>query len=186
MNTDREPKATKATLHFNKAASAAGTSPAVIRKFKTAQELSTGCSRRGEEADPLPRAFHPPPDVGGYEVWQKSGLKRTPARLVGSAMFSSPAWAAIARSLRLSVRELQIVRGVFDDQNERTIASALGVSIHTIHTHVERLHRKLAIADRAQLVQRVMQEFLALTVAPGSGLPPICACRTMCQCPFCP
>jgi hypothetical protein len=35
---------------------------------------------------------------------------------LGSAMFSEQAWGEIARSLKLSGRELQIVRGVFDDQ----------------------------------------------------------------------
>jgi DNA-binding CsgD family transcriptional regulator len=98
-------------------------------------------------------------------------------------MFCPPAWAAIARSLQLSGRELQLVRGVFDDQKDLAIANALGVSIHTIHTHFERLHHKLTITDRPQLIQRVMQEFLALTAAPGSVLPPICACRTTGHCP---
>ena len=109
--------------------------------------------------------------------------KGDPARLVGSAMFSSPAWAAIARSLQLSARELQIVRAVFDDQKENTMARALGISIHTIHTHVDRLHHKLAITDRAQLLLRVTQEFFALTATPGNDLPPICADRGTNRCP---
>jgi DNA-binding CsgD family transcriptional regulator len=184
MNTECEPKATKGTLHCNKAASAADTRPALMRKFNTAQELPTGRSRRGQEADPLSRAFPPPPDGGGEEVCEKSGLKSTPARLVGSAMFSSPAWATIARSLQFSARELQIVRAVFDDQKENTMARALGISIHTIHTHVDRLHHKLAITDRTQLLQRVMQEFLALTIVPGCALPPICANRATGGCPL--
>jgi DNA-binding CsgD family transcriptional regulator len=98
-------------------------------------------------------------------------------------MFCPPAWAAMARSLQLSGRELQLVRGVFDDQKDLALASALGISVHTIHTHFERLHHKLAINGRPQLIQRVMQEFLALTAAPGSVLPPICACRTTGHCP---
>jgi DNA-binding CsgD family transcriptional regulator len=85
-------------------------------------------------------------------------------------MFSPQAWAEIAGSRRLSGRELQIGRGVLDDLEELTIARALGVLLHTIHTHVERLHQKLGIADRAQLLQRVMQEFLPLTAAPENGL----------------
>lgn len=147
---NREAKATKGRLHLNKAASAADTRPALMRKSITAQELPTGRSRRGQEADPSSRAFPPPPDGGGEEVCEKSGLKSTPVRLVGSTIFSPPAWEAIARSLQLSARELQIVRGVFDDQKEDTMARALGISIHTIHTHVDRLHHKLAITDRTQ------------------------------------
>lgn len=113
-----------------------------------------------------------------------SGRNTTVPQLAGSAMFSVQAWKAIARSLKLSGRELQIVRGVFDDQKEATIAVGLGVSAHTIHTHVQRLHRKLGITDRSQLLQLVMQEFLVLTAAPANGLPPICANRTARRCPL--
>jgi DNA-binding CsgD family transcriptional regulator len=109
-----------------------------------------------------------------------------PARLTGSAMFSPQAWEQITRSLELSVRERQIVRGVFDDLKESDLATALGVSIHTIHTHFERLHHKLGLSDRTQLVQRVIQEFLALTASPGSELPPICANQATGRCPLRP
>jgi DNA-binding CsgD family transcriptional regulator len=112
-----------------------------------------------------------------------SGCRGVPGAPTGAGMFCPPAWAAIAGSLQLSGRELQLVRGVFDDQKDLAIASALGISVHTIHTHFERLHHKLAVNGRPQLIQRVMQEFLALTAAPGSVLPPICACRTTGHCP---
>jgi DNA-binding NarL/FixJ family response regulator len=109
---------------------------------------------------------------------------RFPARLTGSAMFSAQAWEKIARTLNLSGRELQIVRGAFDDQKELTLAGDLGMSSHTVHTHIERLHRKLAITDRTQLVLRVTQEFLALTASPAHGLPPICSNRAAGRCPL--
>ena len=99
-------------------------------------------------------------------------------------MFSEHAWQEIARNLNLSGQELQIVRGVFDDCTEGTIASNLHISPHTVHTHCERLYRKLAVTDRVKLVLRVMYEFIALTVAPGSTLPPICANRTAGRCPL--
>jgi DNA-binding NarL/FixJ family response regulator len=108
---------------------------------------------------------------------------RERANFVGSSMFSSEAWAQIARSLGLSGRELQIVRGTFDDQTELAMAADLHISPSTIHTHVERLHHKLVITDRAQLLLRVTQEFLALAAAPVNGLPPICADRGTPRCP---
>jgi DNA-binding NarL/FixJ family response regulator len=103
---------------------------------------------------------------------------------LGAAMFSEQAWMEIARSLRLSGQELQIVRGVFDDYTESAIASNLRVSPHTVHTHCERLYHKLAVTDRVKLVLRVMDEFIALTVAPGSVLPPICGNRNAGHCPL--
>lgn len=59
-----------------------------------------------------------------------------------SVILSAQAWQQLARSLRLTKREIQIVRGIFDDQTELAIAANLGISTHTVHTHVERLHRK--------------------------------------------
>jgi DNA-binding CsgD family transcriptional regulator len=99
-------------------------------------------------------------------------------------MFSEQAWPEIARSLRLSPRELQIVRAFFDDRTESAMAADLGISPHTVHTYVERLYRKLAVVDRVELVLRVTNQFLALTAAPESTLPSICANRTAGRCPF--
>ena len=97
------------------------------------------------------------------------------SRSADGDMFSETAWTAIGQSLDLSQRELEIVRGVFGDRTEFAIACDLNISPHTIHTHVERLHRKLRVANRVQLVLRVMDEFLALTVMSQSELPPVCA-----------
>jgi hypothetical protein len=76
------------------------------------------------------------------------------------------------------------VRGVFDGRKESAIAADLGISPHTVHTHVERLHRKLAVADRVELVLRIMDEFLLLTASPESILPPVCPHRTAGRCPM--
>jgi len=103
---------------------------------------------------------------------------------LGAAMFSEEAWGKIAQSLRLSGRELQIVRGVFDDETEFAIARNLNLSPHTVHTHCERLYHKLAVTDRVKLVLRVTNEFIGLTFAPESELPPICANRTAGSCPL--
>jgi DNA-binding NarL/FixJ family response regulator len=97
---------------------------------------------------------------------------------LGSAIFSERAWDNVARALELSRRELEILRGMFDGLTESAIASRLRVSMRTVHTHVERLHRKLGVTHQVALVLRVMVEFLKLAGTPGSGVPPICARRT--------
>jgi DNA-binding CsgD family transcriptional regulator len=99
-------------------------------------------------------------------------------------MLSEQAWSEIGRSLKLSGRELQILRGVFDDRTEFAIAADLGISPHTVHSHFNRLHRKLAVTDRAELILCVIGQFLALTVAPGTALPSICANRAAGRCPL--
>jgi DNA-binding CsgD family transcriptional regulator len=104
----------------------------------------------------------------------------------GAAMFSEAAWREITRSLSLSGRELQILRAIFDDRTESAIAGDLGISPCTIHTYRERLYRKLGVTDRVRLVLRVMNEFLAMTTAPGSVLPSLCAHRAAGRCPLRP
>ena len=105
------------------------------------------------------------------------------ATLKGARVFSQRVWAAIARSFNLSDREQQLVRGVFDDCTDYSIASVLGISPHTVHTHFERLHHKLGVTNRAQLILCVVGEFLALTAAPGSSLPPLCPNHAAGRCP---
>ena len=100
----------------------------------------------------------------------------------GSAIFPDQAWNQIAITLRLTRRELQVVRGIFDDLTEFAIADNLGISPHTVHTHVERLRRKLGVADRVGLVVHIMEEFLRLTSTPNGSLPPICRIHNAGQC----
>jgi DNA-binding CsgD family transcriptional regulator len=105
-------------------------------------------------------------------------------KVATAAMFSKRAWGAIASSLELSRRELEVVRGVFEDRTEYAIANDLQISPHTVHTHIERLHRKLRVANRVQLVLRVMNEFHGLTVFPQTKLPPICPNWQTGMCPL--
>ena len=70
------------------------------------------------------------------------------------------------------------MQGVFDDDTEFAIADELKVSPHTVHTYSQRLYHKLVVTHRVKLVLRVTDEFLALTAAPESVLPSICANRS--------
>jgi len=103
---------------------------------------------------------------------------------LGAAMFSDQAWGKIGRKFKLSGRELQVIKEIFDDRTEFAIAAHYGVSPHTVHTYCERLYHKLAVTGRVKLVLRIVDEFLALTVAPETVLPPICANRFAGHCPL--
>ncbi|MGA2031614.1 MAG: helix-turn-helix transcriptional regulator [Thermoguttaceae bacterium] len=70
-------------------------------------------------------------------------------------------WLRVAARLEMSEREYQIVRLVFEDEHERNIATQLGISLHTVHTHLKHLHRKLGVRSRVGLVLRVVREYLA-------------------------
>lgn len=90
-----------------------------------------------------------------------------------AAMFSEVAWAEVARSLKLSGRELKITRGVFDNLTEAAIAAESGVSERTIHGNLRQLFKKLRVTTRTQMMIRVMQEVSFLAVSESSCLPPI-------------
>jgi DNA-binding CsgD family transcriptional regulator len=72
-------------------------------------------------------------------------------------------WSAISRALDLSDRESEIVRLLMRDQSERVIGEELRISSHTVHTHLERLYRKLDVTSRCQVVIRVFEAFVSLS-----------------------
>jgi DNA-binding CsgD family transcriptional regulator len=77
-------------------------------------------------------------------------------------MLCDQAWGGVQARLGLSGRELQIIKAVFDGRPERAIAVHLGISPHTVHTHMERLYHKLAVSDRVGLVLHVLSAYLPM------------------------
>jgi DNA-binding CsgD family transcriptional regulator len=86
-----------------------------------------------------------------------------------SAFLSSAAWSAIGESLKLSARELQIVTCIVEDlaETQDEVGRHLGMSPHTVHTHVERLYKKLGVANRSHLIVRVFAAYVHLESAAG-------------------
>jgi len=95
-------------------------------------------------------------------------------KLRGAAILSDHAWSEIATALRITPRELQIVQGVFDNLTQKQVASRLSMHEHTAHTHLNRLFKKLNVTTRTELVLRVIEQLIALTIAETGVLPPIC------------
>jgi len=102
----------------------------------------------------------------------------------GSQMFAVKAWHAIAHSLDLSRRQMEILMGIFDDEKELVIAERLGISPHTVHTHIERIYQKLGVHSRLDLVRLTVAQFLVLTADITSGVPPICGYWASEACPI--
>jgi DNA-binding CsgD family transcriptional regulator len=80
------------------------------------------------------------------------------------SLLNERAWAAIGSSLGLSRRELQIVTSLIEDrlETEHEVGRALGISPHTVHTHLERLYKKIGVASRSHLIVRVFAEYVQL------------------------
>lgn len=85
--------------------------------------------------------------------------KLASVRKAGRGLFVARDWSVLAGALKLSERETEIVQCVFDDMKERAIATHLGISAHTVHTHLERLYRKLNVSSRCGLVLTVVAEY---------------------------
>jgi DNA-binding NarL/FixJ family response regulator len=93
------------------------------------------------------------------------GRSARPIQPFGRLIFSTDTWCLITRSLGLSQRESQIIQALFDDQKESVIADDLGISPHTVHTHLERLYRKVGVTSRVALARRVFIEYLNVAKA---------------------
>jgi len=93
-------------------------------------------------------------------------------------------WDAVAQRLRISPRERQVLAGILDDQTELGVAHDLGISAHTVHTHLVRVYQKLSVSSRTELVGRIWQCYAALSADPDSDVPTLCDRRRRGECPF--
>ena len=105
-------------------------------------------------------------------------------KLLGAAILSDHAWSEIAKALRITKREIQIIQGVFDNLTQKGIASRLDMAEHTAHTHLNRLFVKLTVTTRTELVLRIVEQLIALTLAETGVLPPICPRHQRGACPL--
>lgn len=67
-------------------------------------------------------------------------------------------WKRVAMRFALSPREVKVAQRIFDDLRESEIAERLGISPHTVHTHIERLYRKIGVASRSALAIAMFAE----------------------------
>ena len=77
-----------------------------------------------------------------------------------AALLPSFAWEHLNTRLRLSPREAEIVQWLCADESEESIGYQLGISKHTVHSHLERLYKKLGATSRAQVVIRLFREYM--------------------------
>ena len=79
-----------------------------------------------------------------------------------SDFLSRSDWEAIETTLQLSCRESQILLCILRDDPEAVIATRLEISSHTVHSHLERLYRKLSVNSRCQAAVRVFREYVKM------------------------
>ena len=91
-----------------------------------------------------------------------TALQTAPTEARDRRLLSQAQWCSIALSLGLSSRELQIVQCIFDGRHELETAHVLGISAHTVRTHLKRLYRKLGVGNRCELLVRIFAAYVSL------------------------
>jgi DNA-binding CsgD family transcriptional regulator len=77
--------------------------------------------------------------------------------------FLSPSdWKNIARAMRLTPRELELARLLFEDNGRASIARQLGCKQETVRAHIDHIFEKLAVKSRLQFELRVVRVHLLL------------------------
>ena len=64
----------------------------------------------------------------------------------------------IAWKLEFTDRQSDILPYLVKDEKESAIAKGLGISPHTVHTHLNRLYAKLGVSSRVELIVLLVQE----------------------------
>jgi DNA-binding NarL/FixJ family response regulator len=84
-------------------------------------------------------------------------------------LLSQAEWTLVSERLKLSQRESEIAHVLLAGQSEQDAAVQLRISVHTVHSHVERLYRKLQVRSRCGLILRLFQTYISIR---GSAPPP--------------
>lgn len=91
----------------------------------------------------------------------------------GQNLISDSEWSAVKNYARLSMRESQVSRLLFEGHKRDHIAEMLGISPRTVRYHLESLHKKLKVNTRVGLVLRMIQlrDFLVQQASVSTPLP---------------
>jgi DNA-binding NarL/FixJ family response regulator len=81
--------------------------------------------------------------------------------LIDEDLLSNEEWQSIGCQLLLSGRELDILRCAVNGEKESDIACQLGISAHTVHTHLHRLFLKLGVSSRLEAIMLIFRAYIA-------------------------
>lgn len=73
-------------------------------------------------------------------------------------------WQTLGGFLKLSQRETQIAYLLTAELSETEVAVKLGISPRTVHSHIERLYRKLQVRSRSGLIVAVFETWITLGI----------------------
>lgn len=73
----------------------------------------------------------------------------------------SDCWSRAAAALRLTTKDVEVLQALFRGDNEKEAAARLGVARRTFHGRLERLHVRLGVRSRVELLLRILLVALA-------------------------
>jgi DNA-binding CsgD family transcriptional regulator len=76
-------------------------------------------------------------------------------------VLSEAEWLMLRREMRLSGREMQVVRGLCAEQSDDAISQALGIAPRTVRTHLESVFRKCGCHSRSGAVASAFKAYIA-------------------------
>jgi DNA-binding NarL/FixJ family response regulator len=88
-------------------------------------------------------------------------------RRISNELLREEEWSVVADHLGLSPRESAVAHGLLDGGAERTIATELGLSTHTVHSYVWRIYRKAGVRSRHELTIRAFG--MVRSLGPGTA-----------------
>ena len=124
-------------------------------------DTNKGPSAGGKSPARFAFRAHPAGEVDTLERHWRQKMRSPTSNWNGHCPIKARDWRRIGRTLGLSSRPLEIVKHITAEQGDREIATALGLTVHTVHTHVERLYTKLGVHSRAGVVARIFAAHLA-------------------------
>jgi DNA-binding CsgD family transcriptional regulator len=84
--------------------------------------------------------------------------------------FLTPAfWQHVVRTLALSPQQGRIVSLILQGKQDKEIAHAIGISRHTVRTHLRPLLKRHELEDRGHLVLRVFELHVESVAQNGGG-----------------
>ena len=101
-----------------------------------------------------------------HSLRQPASDKQTATRY--TSIFSKREWDELGCDLKLSARELQLVRGIFDNKTEKAIAYDLSISVHTVHSYLTRIYQRLGVCSREELLVYIFGRYLEQHRSPKS------------------
>lgn len=122
--------------------------------------IAIALNRRGRDFSDEERELL---DLLGPHVGQSAGI---------AALLSQPLTATLrdrAGQPLLTPRQSRILQLVADGYQDRAIARALGISIRTVHTHLQHIYRQLGVTSRTEALARLRAPALAPGQPPPGG-----------------